>query len=154
MSASSMHSKVRTFVKQPSNECVGRDFVYYDGLCVMASTVKLNWYEARAYCENLDGHLLVLDSQQKLNDTKEFLQTYYQYFELYVGASDGSTEDEWKWVSVTTASDFFYWRKGQPNNEDTQYPNKTANCGAVYPNYDLELQDEYCYHEKRFICEM
>lgn len=59
-----------------SSECVGRDFVYYDGLCVMASTVKLNWYEARAYCENLDGHLLVLDSQQKLNDTKEFLQTY------------------------------------------------------------------------------
>ncbi|CAG2202435.1 unnamed protein product [Mytilus edulis] len=97
MSASSMHSKVRTFVKQPSND---------------------------------------------------------QYFELYVGASDGSTEDEWKWVSVTTASDFFYWRKGQPNNEDTQYPNKTANCGAVYPNDDLELQDEYCYHEKRFICEM
>ncbi|XP_071145369.1 hepatic lectin-like [Mytilus edulis] len=135
-------------------ECGGRDFVYYDGLCVMASTVKLNWYEARTYCENLDGHLLVLDSQQKLNSAKELLQTYYQYFDLYVGASDGSTEDVWKWVSVTTASDFFYWRKGQPNNEDTQYPNKTANCGAVYPYNDLELHDEYCYQEKRFICEM
>lgn len=59
-----------------SSECDGRKFLYYNGLCVMPGSVRLNWYEARRYCENEGGHLLVLDSQQKINDTMEFLQTY------------------------------------------------------------------------------
>ncbi|CAC5410659.1 unnamed protein product [Mytilus coruscus] len=99
---SKLMSTVRTFIKQPQDECNGWDFVYYNGLCVLVSAIELDWFEARTYCENKNGNLLVLDSEQKVNDTKEFLKTYYRYIRsFYVGASDEKKEGDWKWITKT-----------------------------------------------------
>ncbi|CAG2197788.1 unnamed protein product [Mytilus edulis] len=138
-----------------TTECNGWDFVYYNGLCMLFSTIDLDWFEARTYCENKNSHLLVLDSEQKVNETKEFLKTYYHDLRsLYVGASDETKEGEWKWVTKTTISGYFNFQPGQPNNIDSNHPNKVANCGAVMSKGQLDLYDVYCYGKRKFICEM
>ncbi|XP_071142348.1 uncharacterized protein [Mytilus edulis] len=148
-------STVRVFTKQPVDECNGWDFVYYNGLCMLFIAIDLNWFEARTYCENKNSHLLVLDSELKVNETKEFLNTYYHDLRsLYVGASDETKEGEWKWVTKTKISGYFNFQPGQPNNINSNHPNKVANCGAVMSKGELDLYDVYCYGKRQFICEI
>ncbi|XP_071145922.1 asialoglycoprotein receptor 2-like [Mytilus edulis] len=149
---SSTNALVKVFVKQPVNECHGDGFVYYNGLCLMMSTILLTWYDAKDYCERRNSNLLVLDTEKKHEDMVNFFDLYYPGAndQFFVGATDGENEGEWKWL-ITNSSSYFKFTGSQPNNKDQQYSGYPANCAALSTS---RLLDEYCHQLKTFICEM
>ncbi|XP_052083662.1 killer cell lectin-like receptor subfamily B member 1 [Mytilus californianus] len=149
---SSTNAFVRVYVKQPVEECHGDGFVYYNGLCLMISTIQLTWYDAKDYCEKRHGYLLVLDSEKKHDDMVYFYDLHYPDAndQFFVGATDEENEGVWKWI-ITNSSSYFRFTGNQPNNKDQQFPDNQANCAALSTS---RLIDEYCLQLKKFICEM
>ncbi|CAC5407348.1 unnamed protein product [Mytilus coruscus] len=138
--------------------CKGSVFVMYNYICLLVSDLELSWYEAKQYCEDQGGHLIVLDSEKKYNDTVDFIYTYYASIsrKYLVGASDLAKEIQWKWMT-SSGVNYFNFGDDQPNNVDVQFMDHPANCAAlssVPPWTDGHLYDEYCSQKMRFICEM
>ena len=73
------------------------------------------WYEAKADAESRGGRLAVLNTQEKIDDAQNFLDSLGSWPEFYIGLTDKDIEGEWRWINGTilTVSN---WRQGEPNN--------------------------------------
>lgn len=72
----------------------------------------LTWFEAKAYCETLGGHLVSITSEEEQAFITEISKLATHSFYWTGGFLDGS---DWKWV---TGEEFLYenWISGEPNN--------------------------------------
>ncbi|CAC5407347.1 unnamed protein product [Mytilus coruscus] len=149
---SSHPATVGIYTKQ-TEACQGSKFLEYKDMCIMVSELALSWYEAKQYCEDVGGHLIVLDSEKKNNSTREFIKTYYKgsFNGFYVGASDLAIEGKWEWI-IPSAANYFNFYGNQPNNVHIKNPTFPADCAAVHT--DGTLFDDYCGQKQAFICEI
>ncbi len=81
---------------------------------------SMTWYEAKAYCENLGGHLVTITSQEE----QFFIQNLFfdQNKACWLGANKNS-ENIWTWVT-SESWNYENWAEGEPNN----YLNRGENC--------------------------
>ena len=72
------------------------------------------WEDAKVYCENIGGHLAVIQSKEEnmfLSDLIHSLGMKTAYF----GYSDAKKEGQWEWVYGD--SSYTNWHSGEPNND-------------------------------------
>ncbi|KJU85518.1 secreted protein containing C-type lectin domain protein [Candidatus Magnetobacterium bavaricum] len=113
--------------------------------------VLRTWDGAKAYCEELGGHLATVISG---NEDIFLIDNFCSSVRCWLGATDKESENTWVWI---TGEDFIDewepWAPGEPNNNNDkseedclEYKNAQWNdteCGAVhYPlcEWDTPLQ--------------
>ena len=80
---------------------------------------QLTWPEARAKCEQMGGHLAIVDSEEENRILTSMIFTA-QLESAWLGATDEKVEGRWVWVDGTEMR-YANWdtAMGQPNNKDT-----------------------------------
>lgn len=75
------------------------------GACHQANPTPETWVDAEARCEQLGGHLVVIDSVEEAIAIPE---------PAWLGLSDRTTEGTYRWVTGAALS-FTYWSFGEPS---------------------------------------
>lgn len=75
--------------------------------------IPVLWEEARQFCENAGGHLVVITSPQEQRRIERLLGNGITN-EYWIGGVDLS-DNEWVWVTGEPM-EYTYWRNGQPDN--------------------------------------
>lgn len=120
----------------------------YNGSRYELYNVRIPWYEAKAKCEELGGHLVVITSELENEAVGELVSQGGRH-SYWMGMSDNDTEG--MWVSVTgEVLTYENWMEGEPNNQnDEDY--------AVIRNVDGKTWNDAgdTYHNvlAGFICE-
>ncbi len=88
----------------------GHSYKYYFG--------RLNWQEAKAYCESVGGHLVTVSSLEEERFVHSLAEKNDNAYAM-IGLSDTETEGAWEWV---TGEPFRYscWDQGEPNNDNNK----------------------------------
>ena len=117
--------------------------IYFQGHSYQLFSTEMSWVDAKAYCEDLGGHLVTITSQAEQSFIYEnFIK---KYGSAMIGLSDVANEGDWEWV---TGEVFNYsnWDPGEPNNE--------GNEDYVLMRSDGTWNDGHLEREKWiFICE-
>jgi hypothetical protein len=102
------------------------------------------WAEARAFCKQRGGDLVVVTSK----DQNTFLAAQGMT-EAFLGASDTATEGTWTWVT-DDALTYKNWNTGEPSDTTG-----AENCVAMYGDGELagKWNDVPCDAPKQFICQ-
>jgi len=99
------------------------DAVYFNGSYYKLYTITSSnkgsaaWNEALKHCEELGGHLAVINSQEE----NDFLYSYITSLGIstaYFGYTDEETENTWVWVTGEENT-YTNWHTGEPNRENT-----------------------------------
>ncbi len=107
---------------------------------------RMTWSEAKAFCENLGGHLATITSAKE----QEFIEQLNSSSKrLWIGGHRKEKND-WYWV---TGEEWKYtnWDEGEPNDSSNVVSNE--NCVAVWPKKWNDLNDKNTYEQSGFICE-
>lgn len=75
----------------------------------------MSFDSAKAYCENLGGHLVTITSSDEQQFISNILKSNGGLGDYWIGATDSGQEGTWKWI---TNENFSYsnWNSGEPNN--------------------------------------
>ena len=78
---------------------------------------SMTWTEAKAYCENLGGHLATITSEEEQAFIESIMEDATGYEAYWIG---GYKDTSWEWVTNET---FIYtnWAPGEPNHDDAEY---------------------------------
>ena len=79
---------------------------------------SMTWNEAKAYCENLGGHLVSITSQEEQAYITELLNSHDNTKNCYWIGLSGS-KDNWQWVDNET-DEYYNWAPNEPNNQDSR----------------------------------
>lgn len=95
------------------------DSAYYDGSVYQVFDEGMSWYEAKAYCENLGGHLATITSQTE-QDFIEGMIANQDKNNYWLGGTNASQSGQWEWI---TGEPFEYtnWDSGQPDNANSDH---------------------------------
>ena len=74
------------------------------------------WEEAKSYCEDLGGHLAIIDSSEE-NDFLYRLMIAEGYSSAYLGITDCENEGRWSWIDDTIPV-YTNWHSGEPNSQN------------------------------------
>ena len=128
---------------------------------------KKTWTEAKAYCEQLGGHLVTISSKKETDAIITLFHSGSLCNCYWIGMSRSNTSSAWKWVTGEDVS-YYNWAENEPRNtfqgNDENYVhvfakeytqgtgikrvgtwNDAANGGAGYANS--------FYSDLGFICE-
>ena len=84
----------------------------YGGHIYKIFDVKLSWFDAYAYCNNLGGHLVTITSEEE----QTFVETYMNSQSFTACAWIGAYSDGVKWQWITDEEfDYTNWLPGEPN---------------------------------------
>jgi hypothetical protein len=120
-------------------------FVYMgelDGHNYFCSTSPANWITAKQICEQLGGHLAVINSDKE----NKFLALRLNGQTAWIGATDEKKEGEFKWIDNSPFA-FTNWMPGQPNNAG-------GNENYVEMLPDGSWNDQNGFANREFICEI
>ncbi|MGN0163068.1 MAG: lectin-like protein [Candidatus Ornithomonoglobus sp.] len=93
---------------------------------------KLNWKDAKEYCEQLGGHLVTITSAEE--DKMMYQLTKESGNKgMLLGASDLS--GEWEWVTGEKW-DYTNWYPGEPNSQNEHYLSYHGNCGSQWNDWN------------------
>ena len=110
------------------------------------------WEEAEKFCENLGGHLVVINSQEE-NDVVWSLVNADGGKSYFIGLSDAENEGVWKWVNGDPL-DYQNWNYNEPNafNEFEDYAEFSFRVeGGVWNDSNFEIH--YDDAVLGFVCE-
>jgi len=87
---------------------------YKNGHRYKVFDLNMTWYEAKAYCENLGGHLATITSQEEQDLINTLIKNGSSNF-YWLGATDEIIEGDWRWI---TGEKWGYtnWDSSQPDN--------------------------------------
>ena len=149
-------------------EAISSDATNFNGNAYKVYDMGMTWYEAKAYCENLGGHLATITSQAEQDFIEGLIENHDRNI-YWLGGTDEAYEGQWEWV---TGEPFEYknWDYGEPNNVNENehylhifripcpYLDGMSLAGKwndlQYDAYQL-LEDDYFYSldTAGFICE-
>ncbi len=148
----------------------GRNSVWIDDITLIATNLERShgghkyryfsymkdWHEAESYCENLGGHLAIIESAEE----NEFLTQNYAIPFLngrpFLGGTDEEVEGVWKWIDGRTFDEVGYenWAPGEPNNngdEDYLHFYNNGRWNDIDP--DGNYYGNYWKYASGFLCE-
>lgn len=86
---------------KPQNLEIPDTAVKFNGHYYQAYDTSMTWYEAKAYCETLGGHLVTITSEAENNFVFDLIvdnsRNYY-----WIGATDEKIEGQWEWITGET----------------------------------------------------
>lgn len=120
------------------------------GSCYILFRSQLDWPSAQAACAALDGHLATATT---LAENELLSQIVPGNLDVWIGASDEVTEDQFLWVSGETFA-FEHWRTGEPNNGG----DNGENCAVVEGDNNIAGEgclwdDRPCGGDRPYLCE-
>lgn len=86
------------------------------------------WTEAEEACEEMDGHLVTITSEEEQDKIVEMIEEYAEAekYNFWIGGSDAEQEGVFRWVTgelipldMSIEGGYENWKGGQPNNNDT-----------------------------------
>jgi len=114
------------------------------GQCLLVSTDKKEWGEAKRRCEEQNAELVSLaDPEAFATYMREKYGTNDAKF--WIGGTDSSSEGDWEWLNGESLGSGFPWANGEPND--------------AYPGEDcLQLKngifnDSKCNNDRQYVCE-
>ena len=113
--------------KEAHDKSIPEDTVEFNGHVYKYYDSKISWEDAKAYCENLGGHLVTITSKEENDFVYSITKDY-----AYIGATDVGSEGSFYWI---TGEDFEYtnWNSGEPNNGNRGNPqNYVAMYGQLW----------------------
>jgi len=109
--------------------------IEYEGHHYKVFNDSMTWKEAKAVCEDNDGHLATVLTEGEYNTIVSAIENDgVQKWHYWLGASDADQEGDWRWITgESVSSGFSRWdlNTNQPNNSS-----KTDPSGENY----LEIQ--------------
>lgn len=102
--------------------------VEFNGHYYQVYDKSMTWTEAKAYCENLGGHLATITSKEE----NDFITNLLPEEHYYIGATDEEKEGKWKWIT-NEPWNYMNWdvvQDVEPNNGGTS--GIPQNYGAIY----------------------
>lgn len=95
--------------------------------------LSMTWTEAKAYCEDLGGHLATITSAEEQAFIESFLPEPYTKRQYWLGATFES--GSWEWVTGETF-EYTNWDRNQPDHQSGEEFAEIFNCsgdGGAYP---------------------
>lgn len=133
--------------KQPNPAMVGAD--PWNGHHYKVVHEPLSWKQAKKWCEDNGGHLVIIENQQEHDALVQWLTRPNIPDSLWVGATDEQTEGAWLWVDGTPVA-FTKWKKGEPDNHGG---NKDAHFALMNVPDGGSWDDTPAWQKAGFICE-
>ncbi|KAJ7991857.1 hypothetical protein DPEC_G00288210 [Dallia pectoralis] len=135
-------------------ELCANDWVFHGGKCYFFSTDLLNWTQSLDQCVSMDGHLVIINSQEE----QTFLRSRSE--DLWIGLNDLETEGRWLWVDNTPLgqngmNSWIEWATGvtEPDNSKDKDPSG-ENCASLrYHRHMFGWVDVPCGELHAFVCE-
>jgi Zn-dependent metalloprotease/uncharacterized protein YegL len=128
----------------------------WNGHYYYAVTQAMTWYDAEKYCEQIDGYLVTITSEEENNVIKDYIsQTNVANRDFWIGATDEEDEGNFAWV---TGEDFIYsnWGRNEPDDgggQDHTIISNYTTSEMSYSVYPGEWDDVNGEEEYFFICE-
>jgi len=125
-----------------------------DGTEYTVSSNKMNWTDARSYCQNLGGDLIVnglqdWDQRIQVLDSLGITESDGKLPGSYwIGLHELSQEGQWEWITTPKHGTDMHWASGEPNNA-----NGGEACAEIRVNHHKMTNDDPCRIEKYAICE-
>merc|ERR1712215_98382 len=94
--------------------------------CYLLSEHILNWFEAKEFCEQNDGHMAEFDNAEEIRQLYPLFTPYE--FDFWVGLNDVAEEGTWVYNSGNVPT-FNGWHQGEPNNSGVD--GGMENCGLL-----------------------
>ncbi len=120
-------------------------FIYmgtYNGSRYFCSRITETWQKAKAICESLGGHLMVINDQAENN----YITGKLMGTTAFIGLHDSNVEGYFEWVDQSPVN-YTNWYPGQPNNA-----NGDQDYVEILP--DGTWNDQYASSVREFICEI
>lgn len=104
----------KTYGYVSSSGMIYNNAFYFDGNVYKVFQYDMSYEDAKAYCEQLGGHLATITSKDEDKAVFAYISKVGK-FDCVLGGSDAQTEGLWLWV---TGEGFSYanWNDGEPNN--------------------------------------
>ncbi len=136
---------------------ISSDSLQFNGHSYKLFDMDFTWYEAKAYCEKLGGHLAIITSENEQVFIESLVKNSNRKV-FWLGGSDEFVEGTWKWVD---GSNFVYsnWSSGEPNNEYNEdflvIYNSNSGRGSLGKWNDINNEGSIwkASSNKGFICE-
>ena len=119
---------------------VPSDAKYWNNHYYKVYFISKSWKEAKAYCEDLGGHLATITSADEQTFIKTFSTGRY-----WLGGTDEAKEGTWKWITGESWS-YTNWGSGEPNGGTSE------NYLAIWPTTWNDLTNQ-SGEQSGFICE-
>jgi len=103
---------------------IPNDAIEFNGHYYKKFDIGMNWEDAKLYCEDLGGHLLIINSRNEQVFLNSILRNAIKN-NYWLGGS--LVNGVWKWVDGNNISGYTNWAKGQPD----RYL-RTETCLMVY----------------------
>ncbi|XP_052258892.1 macrophage mannose receptor 1-like [Dreissena polymorpha] len=117
---------------------------------LITNKIQRTFTEARKFCNNMGGDLLIINSVQERDSVYGMVQTYKGYYpthtEWWIGMTDSVMQTAQAWVDGSSVTQSFLQWYGQ---EPAQY-DRSKKCVVTYNN---TLRHENCDSTQYFICE-
>ncbi|MCR4937851.1 MAG: hypothetical protein K5987_06835 [Lachnospiraceae bacterium] len=123
----------------------------FNGNYYMAFDYSNGWKDAKAICEEMDGHLLTISSAEEQKFIEDNILTENRGNRYWIGAtSEGNDIGAFTWI---TGEEFGYtnWSKGEPNVLSEKFVEMYGNIAGIRGEWN-NLPEDY-YYTRAFICE-
>eukprot|EP00105_Crassostrea_gigas_P009897 XP_011425005.1 PREDICTED: C-type lectin domain family 4 member E [Crassostrea gigas] len=145
--------KLQDFLFLPTGKCADKMYTYLGDvdLCVKVYSDGRNSTDAADKCRSDGGHLITLDTAEKLHAFSEFATKYTAY---HIGLE--KIEGRWEWTRDSTlVFDPSLWNANEPNGQSASPPEL---CGAFFRGSDINgmpgVADVPCCIPFHFVCEL
>jgi serine/threonine protein kinase/TPR repeat protein len=100
------------------------DKLAFKGVRYQLVMQEMTWYEARNHCEQLGGHLAIINSKEEA----DFVAGLTTGKNTWLGATDAHKEGDWRWLDGTELN-FNNWDDGEPNNLNKEHVLQMGSSG-------------------------
>ncbi|XP_053380601.1 perlucin-like protein [Mercenaria mercenaria] len=111
-----------------------------------------NYADARQYCSQHNGHLVVVNDVHENKFLKDFLRRL-KPMGWWIGLTDELVEGEWLWYPKNEAPEYKDWVPGEPNSNGGTLDEDCASMYLDDYHHDYQWVDVHCNQIHGPICE-
>jgi len=117
----------KTYGYVSSSGMIYNNAFYFNGNVYKVFQYDMSYEDAKAYCEQLGGHLATITSKDEDKAVFTYISKIGNY-DCVLGGSDAQTEGLWTWI---TGESFSYanWNDGEPNDQNGEDFLQYSNTG-------------------------
>ncbi|XP_063850936.1 perlucin-like protein [Scylla paramamosain] len=152
MNAKENRSQTENVVNYTDKNC-DYPFVRAGSNCVMLTSQKMSWDDARHYCASEGSDLAIFEDVNTYAEILAMIRRYEgELPDIWVGGSDVDREGSWRWVNgkiipsgppMWGSSDHF---RAEPSG------GRRENCAILYKNDKYYMHDIICSHQAAPLC--
>ncbi|XP_060557845.1 perlucin-like [Ruditapes philippinarum] len=119
--------------------------------CYQFFTELKSWPDAKAHCESIESHLVIVMTSDENNFLKSYLRQirHTQHIDqVWMDGDDFKSEGSWIWDNTGEKFEILDWGPGEPNQNGGE-----EDCVSFYSHDNFRWNDEHCNKNFNFLCE-